>query len=67
LGSVGVTCCAINLPIFQIPPIFGFGSIVADAIAQINIAIIAAWPLLSLQLPNCSFNGTAPFGSDYPL
>lgn len=58
-GSIGVTCCTITLPSFTIPQIFPGGSIFATTLAAVNAAILAAWPVLDLMIPNCPMNGKA--------
>lgn len=63
-GTLGVTCCTITLPTFTLPIAFPGGSVFAVVIKAINAAILAAWPTLTLIIPSCPFNGTAPFGNN---
>lgn len=57
-GQVGITCCMIKLPSFNIPvSIPSPGSVFAGVIKAINTAILAAWPTLDLFIPDCPMNG----------
>lgn len=64
LGEAGISCCKYVFPIFHVSvPIPVPGTIFAEIIAVLNIAIVAGLALLDLNLPSCPRNSPATIGN----
>jgi len=59
-GQVGITCCAIKLPAFQVPISIPIPpALLIPVITALNALILAAMPVLDeIDIPNCPMNGT---------